>query len=50
MTSEKIIRRSEEKGEAIQKALADLGYAIDSDGAIRRIIRSIESVLKDGTK
>jgi hypothetical protein len=36
--------------EAIQKTLSEKGYVIDTDQAIRRIIRSLESVLKEGAK
>ena len=38
---------TKEKWEEIGKALLLKGYEIDTDGAIRRIIRSLESVLKE---
>lgn len=65
MSGGKIIRKQEGKGEvirllvlpptrgrweAIQKALSEKGYEIDTDQAIRRVIRSLESVLKEGAK
>lgn len=36
-----------EKWEEIGKALAERGYEINTDQTIRRIIRSLESVLKE---
>jgi hypothetical protein len=36
--------------ETIQKALLEKGFEIDTDQAMRRIIRSLESVLKEGAK
>ncbi len=41
---------TKEKWEAIQEALSEKGYEIDTDQAIRRIIRSLESVLKEGAR
>ncbi len=61
--SGKIVRRREKKGEritlpvsletktkweAVQKALAERGYEIDADQAVRRIIRSLEAVVNPG--
>lgn len=65
MSGGKIVRKREGKGEritlpvssstkgkweAIQEALSEKGYEIDTDQAIRRIIRSLESVLKEGAR
>lgn len=61
--SGKIVRKREEKGERITlpvspltkekweevgKALAERGYEIDADQAVRRIIRSLEAVVNPG--
>jgi len=61
--SGKIIRKREGRGEKISlpvspetkkkweevgKALADRGYEIDTDQAVRRIIRSLEAVTNPG--
>ncbi len=35
-----------EKWEAVAKALSDRGFEIDTDQAVRRIIKSLEAVLK----
>lgn len=37
---------TKEKWEAVAKALSDRGFEIDHEQAVRRIIRSLESVLK----
>ncbi|MHB1758350.1 MAG: hypothetical protein ACYCT9_12740 [Leptospirillum sp.] len=37
------------KWEEIGKALAEKGFVIDTDQAVRRIIRSLEAVLNPGT-
>ncbi len=37
---------TKEKWEAVGKALAAQGFEIDTDQAVRRIIRSLEAVLK----
>ena len=37
---------TKEKWEAVGQALAAQGFEIDTDQAVRRIIRSLESVLK----
>ena len=39
---------TKEKWEEVGKALADRGYEIDSDQAVRRIIRSLEAVVNPG--
>ena len=59
----KIVRRREGKGEVIRlpvssltkekweeigKALSEKGYEIDTDQAVRRIIRSLEAVVNPG--
>lgn len=59
----KIVRKREGKGErialpvspetknrweAIQKALLEKGFEIDTDQAVRRIIRSLEAVVNPG--
>jgi hypothetical protein len=36
------------KWEAVQKALTEKGFEIDTDQAVRRIIRSLESVVNPG--
>ena len=36
------------KWEAVQKALAEKGFEIDTDQAVRRIIRSLEAVVNPG--
>jgi hypothetical protein len=51
----KVIRLSvsaltKEKWEVIGKALAAQGYEIDTDQAVKRIIRNLEGVLKEGCK
>ena len=58
-----IVRKRERKGERITlpvspetktkweevgKALADRGYEIDTDQAVRRIIRSLEAIVNPG--
>ncbi|MHB1286521.1 MAG: hypothetical protein ACYCYP_08185 [Leptospirales bacterium] len=63
MSGGKIVRKREGKGERITlpvssstkakweevgKALAERGYEIDTDQAVRRIIRSLEAVLNPG--
>ena len=39
---------TKEKWEAVVKGLADRGYEIDTDQAVRRIIRSLEAVVNPG--
>ena len=39
---------TKEKWEEVGKALADRGYEIDTDQAVRRIIRSLEAVVNPG--
>ena len=39
---------TKEKWEAVVKILADRGYEIDTNQAVRRIIRSLEAVLNPG--
>ncbi|MGL3710671.1 hypothetical protein ACSYAY_07385 [Leptospirillum ferriphilum] len=39
---------TKEKWEAVVKDLADRGYEIDTDQAVRRIIRSLEAVVNSG--
>ena len=39
---------TKEKWEAVVKILADRGYEIDTDQAVRRIIRSLEAVVNPG--
>ncbi len=39
---------TKEKWEAVVKDLADRGYEIDTDQAVRRIIRSLETVVNHG--
>ena len=39
---------TKEKWEAVVKILADRGYEIDNDQAVRRIIRSLEAVVNPG--
>jgi hypothetical protein len=61
--SGKIVRKREGKGEritlpvspetkdrweAIRKALSERGFEIDTDQAVRRIIRSLEAVVNPG--
>lgn len=63
MSGGKIIRKRERKGEKISlpvsletkekweevgKALAERGFEIDCDQAVRRIIRSLEAVVNPG--
>ena len=39
---------TKEKWEAVVKILADRGYEIDTNQAVRRIIRSLEAVVNPG--
>ena len=39
---------TKEKWEAIMKGLAEKGFEIDTDQAVRRIIRSLEAVVNPG--
>lgn len=39
---------TKKKWEEVGKALADRGYEIDADRAVRRIIRSLEAVVNPG--
>ena len=39
---------TKEKWEEVGKALADRGYEIDADQAVRRLIRSLEAVVNPG--
>ena len=39
---------TKKKWEEVGKALAERGYEIDTDQAVRRIIRSLEAVLNPG--
>ena len=39
---------TKEKWEEVGKVLADRGYEIDADQAVRRIIRSLEAVVNPG--
>ena len=39
---------TKEKWEEVGKALAERGYEIDTDQAVRRIIRSLEAVVNPG--
>lgn len=39
---------TKEKWEEVGKALAERGYEIDTDQAMRRIIRSLEAVVNPG--
>ena len=43
-----VFPETKEKWEEVGKALADRGYEIDTDQAVRRIIRSLEAVLNPG--
>ncbi len=42
-----VLSETKNRWESVGKALLLKGYEIDTDGAIRRIIRSLESVLKE---
>ena len=65
MSGGKIVRKRDGRGEVIRflvftstktrweeigKSLASRGYEIDTDQAVRRIIRSLEVILKEGAK
>ncbi|MHB8543862.1 MAG: hypothetical protein ACYC9S_07665 [Leptospirales bacterium] len=39
---------TKEKWEEVQKSLAEKGFEIDTDQAVRRIIRSLESAVNPG--
>ena len=41
-----VSRETKEKWEEVGKALAAKGFEIDTDQAVRRIIKSLEAVLK----
>lgn len=43
-----VSRETKEKWEEVGKALADRGYEIDTDQAVRRIIRSLEAMTNPG--
>ena len=43
-----VFRETKEKWEEVGKALSEKGYEIDTDQAVRRIIRSLEAVLNPG--
>jgi hypothetical protein len=40
---------TKEKWEEVGKGLAEKGFVIDTDQAVRRIIRSLEAVVNPGT-
>ena len=43
-----VSHETKKKWEEVGKALADRGYEIDTDQAVRRIIRSLEAVTNPG--
>jgi hypothetical protein len=43
-----VFPETKKKWEEVGKALADRGYEIDTDQAVRRIIRSLEAVVNPG--
>ena len=45
-----VLSETKNRWESVGKALAERGYEINTDQTIRRIIRSLESVLMEGVR